>query len=180
MKLGQRICILGRSSSGKSTLAHKIGEIKSIPVHHLDTYHHQDGSWTARPKEEFIKLHDAAILDEQWVMEGNYSRSMPQRFERADTIIKIEMGKCGCLWRYLKRSLLFELKVGTRYGVSKNISSDFSWHMVKWILIPHKIDATYPEKQEIQKAALDKHKDKIIILKSFKEMNALLDSLRET
>ena len=38
--LGQRICILGPSSSGKSTLAAAIGDACGLEVVHLDLLHH--------------------------------------------------------------------------------------------------------------------------------------------
>jgi adenylate kinase family enzyme len=46
--LGPRICIVGPSNSGKSTLATAIGRARGLPVVHLDQlYHRADTDWEA-------------------------------------------------------------------------------------------------------------------------------------
>lgn len=48
--LGQRICILGPSNSGKSTLASAIGRKCGLTVIHLDQLYHRPGTdWEPRP-----------------------------------------------------------------------------------------------------------------------------------
>ncbi|MCL9666836.1 hypothetical protein L2C91_00265 [Rosenbergiella epipactidis] len=70
--LGQRICIVGPSKSGKSTLAKAIGLKKSLPIIHLDQLHRQPNSqWVPRAPEEFLQLYDMAIARSSWVIEGN-------------------------------------------------------------------------------------------------------------
>jgi hypothetical protein len=87
-ELGERICVLGPSNSGKSTLAVAIARKTGLPAVHLDRLHHVPGTdWKVRPAEEFVALHEAAIAGELWVMDGNYSRLFARRFERATGII---------------------------------------------------------------------------------------------
>ena len=70
-EFGQRICILGPSNSGKSTLAAAVARKLGLPVVHLDQLHHlPDTDWQPRPRSEFVALHDAAIAGERWVMDG--------------------------------------------------------------------------------------------------------------
>jgi len=83
-ELGNRICILGPSNSGKSTLADAIARKRNLEVVHLDLlFHLPNTDWEQRPKGEFMALHDTAIAGERWVMDGNYAIGMPQRFQRA-------------------------------------------------------------------------------------------------
>lgn len=85
--LGPRICIMGPSNSGKSSLAAAISRACGLPPIHLDQLQYQPHTdWQPRPNEEFIALHDAAILGERWVIDGNYSRCLPQRLGRATGI----------------------------------------------------------------------------------------------
>jgi adenylate kinase family enzyme len=87
-ELGERICILGPSNSGKSTLADAIGRKRGLKVVHLDQLHHLPNTdWKMRPAREFLALHDEAIAGDQWVIDGNYSKCFPQRFQRATGII---------------------------------------------------------------------------------------------
>ena len=50
LDLGRRIAIIGWSSTGKSTLAHRLGLKLDLPVTHLDTIFNQPNTnWQARP-----------------------------------------------------------------------------------------------------------------------------------
>ena len=104
--LGTRICILGPSNSGKSTLAATIARARNLNTVHLDQlYHRPNTDWEMRPKEEFIALHDEAITGEFWVMDGNYSICMPQRFARATGLILLDVSTSTSLLRYFHRTV---------------------------------------------------------------------------
>lgn len=133
-ELGQRICILGPSNSGKSTLAVAIGRACSLTPIHLDQLHHQPlTDWEPRPADEFAALHDEAIQGDHWVMEGNYSKLMPRRFNRATGIILLDTSTAISLFRYLRRSW-FERQ---RHG-----ALDGGQDSVKWAMIHHIAVAT--------------------------------------
>lgn len=171
-KLGQRICIIGPSASGKSTLAVKLGQHLHFPVTHLDRLHHEPtGNWIARPKEDFLKDHDKAITDETWVIEGNYIRSMPQRFERADNIIVIDINRFVSLYRHTMRYLKQKHEIEKRHGQPDNIDDHYNLSMVWWIIQPKMLDKMRREKMKIQDALLEQYADKIIHITSFKQMN---------
>jgi len=131
--LGTRIVILGPSNAGKSTLAVALSEKLSIPAVHLDQLHHLPNTdWQPRPEAEFAALHDAAILEESWVMEGNYSRLMPQRLARATGAILITSNHWLRFSRYLKRTLINR---SDRAGHLQGAQDSVKWEMVHWILV---------------------------------------------
>ncbi len=108
--LGPRIMICGPSNSGKSTLNVAIGRKLGLPVIHLDLLYHQPNTnWVPRPKEEFAALHDAAIVDERWVMDGNYFGTVTQRLARATGIIMLGSEPWRAAARNVRRTL-FETK----------------------------------------------------------------------
>lgn len=128
--LGPRICILGPSNSGKSTLAMAIGAALRLDVIHLDQlYHHPRSDWQPRPKDEFFALHDAAIQSDRWVIDGNYSRGFPQRLARASGLILLDVPTSTSLLRYFRRTL-FE-----RHGRAGGLEG--SKDSVKWNMIHH-------------------------------------------
>lgn len=52
---GDRICILGPSNSGKSTLADAIARKRGLTPIHLDLlFHLPNTDWLQRPRDEFI------------------------------------------------------------------------------------------------------------------------------
>ncbi|AWJ89990.1 AAA family ATPase [Azospirillum baldaniorum] len=130
--LGHRICILGPSNSGKSTLAEAIARQRGFPVVHLDRlYHAPNTDWQPRPTEEFVALHDAAIAGERWVMEGNYSRCIPQRFQRATGLIYLDVPMPLSLLRYFRRTL-FERE---RRGALEGRRDSIKWEMIRHIAV---------------------------------------------
>ena len=129
--LGVRICILGPSNSGKSTLATSIGRARALPVVHLDQYRHLPNTqWEIRPDDDFAALHDATIDSERWVIEGNYSTLLPRRLERATGFILLDATPATSLTRYLRRTWSHRSRIGGLDGAEERVT----WEMVRYIL----------------------------------------------
>jgi adenylate kinase family enzyme len=129
---GRRIMICGPSNSGKSTLGAAIARKLDIPTVHLDQFSHfPNTNWVPRPKEEFAALHDAAIVGEEWVMDGNYSWLFPQRFARATGIILLGDNRFANLWRYFRRTMSRRPRAGALQGNRDSIK----WMMIHWIVV---------------------------------------------
>lgn len=130
--LGERIMICGPSNSGKSTLAVALATKIGAEPFHVDLFRHlPDTNWVQRPDTEFQALHDAAILRDRWVMDGNYSNLMPQRFARATGVILLGDSRWANFRRYLWRTL-FQRR--SRPGSLAGDKDSIKWEMVHWIL----------------------------------------------
>ena len=130
-QLGCRICILGPSNSGKSTLAVAIGDKLAVEVVHLDRLRHRPQTdWQPRPQAEFIALHDCAIAGEAWVMEGNYSVCLPQRLARATGVIVLDVSAGLSLLRYLRRCWWRADRAGGLDGGRDSVKWDMIRHIV--------------------------------------------------
>ncbi|TPL91179.1 AAA family ATPase [Mesorhizobium sp. B2-3-12] len=128
--LGDRICILGPSNSGKSTLADAIARKRGLTPIHLDLlFHLPNTDWVQRPRDEFIALHDAAIAGERWVMDGNYSVCMPQRFQRATGLILLDISTSASLLRYFRRTLFERERRGGLEGGRDSVKWDMIHHI---------------------------------------------------
>jgi adenylate kinase family enzyme len=128
--LGQRIVILGPSGAGKSTLCAALAlKLGARPVH-LDTYFHQPGTkWQPRPAVEFIRLHASAIAGDRWVSDGNYSRLLSTRLDRATGVLWVDVSRWAGMLGYLRRSLF-----GGRYGRLAGAPDGLNWKMTRYIL----------------------------------------------
>jgi adenylate kinase family enzyme len=130
-ELGSRICIMGPSNSGKSTLAEAIARARGLEVVHLDQLHHLPHTdWVPRPADAFAALHDAAILDVCWVIEGNYSRLVPQRLERASGLILLDVPTATSLYRYIRRCWFERDRRGALEGARDSVKWDMIRHIV--------------------------------------------------
>ncbi|KQQ03459.1 MULTISPECIES: AAA family ATPase [unclassified Rathayibacter] len=160
--LGERVCIIGPSNSGKSTLAVAIGRARGIPIVHLDQYWHLPGThWVERGADEFALLHAAAVAGDRWVIEGNYSRWLPERLDRATGLIALESTTTATVFRYLRRTWSRQERIGGLEGTRDRVSLA----MLRFLLGPSRRsrdryrrlhdEATVPSVLLSDRAALD-------------------------
>jgi adenylate kinase family enzyme len=131
-ELGDRICIMGPSNSGKSTLANAIAQKIGADEIHLDLLFHLPGTdWEPRAFANFQRLHDAAIESPRWVMDGNYTQLLPQRLARATGFILLDIPMPLSLCRYIRRSLFRSGRIGGLEGGKDSVK----WSTLKHIAI---------------------------------------------
>ncbi|MGM3161465.1 ATPase AAA [Dickeya undicola] len=128
--LGDRICIMGPSNSGKSTLAHAISRKRHLEVIHLDQlFHIPNSNWQERPLNEFLLLHEQAINKESWVIDGNYKRCLPQRLARATGLILLDVSTLSSLLRYVNRTLFQYKRYGGLEGGQDRLNRKMLYHI---------------------------------------------------
>lgn len=92
----KKIMIIGSPGSGKSTFARKLRDKSGLPLFYLDMIKHKPDR-TEILREEFnIKLAEIIKMPE-WIIDGNYQRTLEVRMEKADTIILFELPTEVCL-----------------------------------------------------------------------------------
>lgn len=99
----RRIMILGGPGSGKSTLAVELGRVLSLPVHHLDAHYWLPG-WKERAPDDFDGIVSSLASSDSWILDGNYRRSWPQRLERADAVVFLDISTKIRMMRILNRT----------------------------------------------------------------------------
>jgi adenylate kinase family enzyme len=129
-ELGDRICIMGPSNSGKSTLADAIARKNRMQAIHLDVLYHLPGTdWEPRPFADFQKLHDAVIMGPRWVIDGNYSQLLAQRLARATGFIFLDISTPLSLFRYMRRCMLCSGRIGGLEGGKDTVKWDMLRHI---------------------------------------------------
>ena len=108
----ERVMIIGCGGAGKSTLARKLGEITGLPVVHLDQIWWAPGNWQHLEREEFDRLLLAETEKPQWILDGNFNRTLELRLKKCDTVIYLDFNRITCLLSWLKR-------VVTNWGTSR-------------------------------------------------------------
>lgn len=97
-----RVCIVGGCGSGKSTLSNILSKKFNLPVVHLDGITFEPG-WIEIDKVKRDSIIIKKILEDKWIMEGNYSNTLKSRFDRADLIIWLDYSTFSLLKGILKR-----------------------------------------------------------------------------
>ena len=127
----ERIMIIGCGGAGKSTLARQLGEKLDLPVVHLDKIWWAPGNWQHATREEF----DARLMREmekpQWILDGNFNRTLEYRLEKCDTVIYLDLPRIVCLTSWLGRVIK---NWGTaRPDMAEGCNEWFDPEMAKWI-----------------------------------------------
>ena len=107
----QRILIIGNSGAGKSTFAIALAEKLGLPLVHLDKLF-WNGNWEHVSRDEFDTLLQQALEQPQWIIDGNFDRTMPRRLEYCDAVFFFDIPTAMCLWGITKR-------VFTNYGKTR-------------------------------------------------------------
>jgi adenylate kinase family enzyme len=126
----QRVLILGGAGAGKSTLARRLGEATGLPVIHLDAHFWQPG-WVETPDEEWDAKAEQLSQREAWIIDGNYSRTMPARLAACDTVIFLDFPLRTCLWSVVKRRIRYHGR--TRPDLARDCPEMIDWEFLQWV-----------------------------------------------
>ena len=92
----RRVLVIGSPGSGKSTFARKLRDRTGLPLHYLDMlFHKPDRSTVSR--EEFDERLSGILETDQWIIDGNYQRTLPLRFEKCTEVYLFDLPVEQCL-----------------------------------------------------------------------------------
>lgn len=126
----RRVLIIGPGGAGKSTLASQLGQRLNIEVLHLDKLYWQPG-WVEMSKPEWRETVRELLKRDAWIMDGNYSGTLDLRLQACDTVIFMEMNRAVCLWRVLKRSIMYRSK--RRPDMAEGCPEQLTLEFMLWI-----------------------------------------------
>ena len=123
----KRIMVIGCSGSGKSTFALELGRITGIEVTHLDRLNWRAG-WKEVSRNEFDRQLDEVLKKDSWIIDGNYSRTMEKRLEKAQVVFRFRLSTAACLYGYFSRLIKGKLgkkRIDMEEGCSERFDLDF-------------------------------------------------------
>ena len=160
-----KISIVGGSGSGKSTLCNILSKELNLPAIHLDAINY-NANWVEVDKNKRDQIITQKSLEEKWIIDGNYNKTLKDRFYKADLIIWLDystyMQLKGIFKRYLKTKNNERPEIP---GCKERLTFKF----VKYV-------ATYNKKKRhiIEDALKDIPKEKVRIFKKQKDLNTWL------
>ena len=92
----KKVVVVGCPGSGKSTFARKLQEKTGLPLYYLDMIWHKPDKTTLTKEEFDEKLHELIARDE-WIIDGNYSRTLEPRLQACDTAFVLDLPLEVCL-----------------------------------------------------------------------------------
>ncbi len=166
-----KISIIGYSGAGKSTFATKLKEHYQIPVLYLDTVHFS-ANWIERSDEDMEKDMRIFIEKESWILEGNYRRIVPERFEIADQIFIFIPNRLSCLLGVIDRRIKYRKK--DRVSRAKGCKEKLDFSFLMWVILTGRTK----RRREFFKRIQKEQADKVITFKSKRQARAYLRDLK--
>jgi adenylate kinase family enzyme len=101
---GCRIVVVGTTGSGKTTTAAEIARRLGLPHIEIDALN-WGPNWTPSPAEALCQRIGERTCGEAWVIDGNYSTAREIVWNRADTIVWLDLHFLIVMGRLLYRTL---------------------------------------------------------------------------
>lgn len=91
-----KIIVIGSPGAGKSVFSTKLSNIVKLPLYHLDMlYHNSDGTHIS--KEELERKLKEIFKENNWIIDGNYQRTLEMRLEECDTVFLLDFPTDICI-----------------------------------------------------------------------------------
>ena len=126
----KKFLVIGSGGAGKSTFSKRLSEVFGIEVIHLDQLYWKP-NWVKTPKDEWEKIVEGLLKDDSWIMDGNFGGTREMRMRASDTIIFLDIPRRICLYRILKRSIIYGGK--TRPDMAEGCNERCDLEFVLWV-----------------------------------------------
>lgn len=162
----KRVMVIGPSGAGKSVFSRKLRDKTGLPVYHLDNIWWKEDK-THITKEEFDEKLAELVAKDEWIIDGDYSRTYELRVKAADTVFFLDYPLEVCLAGA-------EGRIGIKREDIPWVEEKFDPDFKEWIIDWRK------NKMPLITALFEKYKDEksIIIFKSRSEADDFLDNLK--
>lgn len=172
--------IVGTSGSGKSTVAKLISEKLSIPYVEMDRIFWKP-EWTTPSGEEFLSLLDSELKQDSWILDGNYTSSVPIKWKEVQVVVWIDLPFSITLYQAVKRAMIRSITKIELWPNTGNTESFIKSFLSKDSIILWTIQTYSKVKLRLEGYMEDDQYShiKFVRLKSKKEIKNFLDSLKE-
>lgn len=99
-----KINVVGTSSSGKTTVSKKLSDILSISHIEMDALF-WGPNWEPSSYEEFCAKLRSALKGSSWILDGNYTRTTPIKWESVNVVIWLDFSFMCSLFQSIKRAI---------------------------------------------------------------------------
>ncbi len=157
----RRVLVIGCPGAEKSTFSRRLSAKSGLPLYYLDMIWHKSDR-TNISQDEFDIYLEKILQTGEWILDGNYMRTMPRRLQECDTVFFFDIPVDVCLSGVRNR-------LGRPRADMPWIDTEIDPEFKKWIL-------DFPTEQApLIRKLLDSFKGDIFRFKSRDEADAYID-----
>lgn len=159
-----KIHIIGGSGTVKTYLANLLSAKYNVPHYDLDDLFWDNSAnqyGIKMPENKRNEMLNRILRNEDWIIEGVYYSWLADSFEKADTIIVLDIPKKIYKYRIIRRFI--KRKIGIEHGKKETLKSVKS--LLKWT------DKFQKENLPQIRTVLNNYANKTILLHSKREVN---------
>jgi adenylate kinase family enzyme len=152
--------MVGSSGSGKTTTGRRLADSLQVPFIELDSIFHQ-ADWQDLARADFRSEVAAAVSADEWVVDGNYSWVRDLVWERADTVVWIDLPRATVMRQVVTRTLRRALTRQELWnGNREPLSNFYKWDPMEnvirhaWVKYPDSVKRYSEAMEDPQYAAL--------------------------
>lgn len=101
----KKLLVLGPYGAGKTKFSSELSESLNIPVFHLDRFFWLR-DWETPSKEKWEAINKNITIQKEWIIDGNYIKTLDIRIIEADIIIYLDVNRWVAFYRVIRRTLL--------------------------------------------------------------------------
>lgn len=176
-----KVNVVGTSGSGKSTFSKKLAEAIHAPYIELDKVFWEP-NWKMPSDEVFFERLQKALPQDRWVLDGNYTRTIPIKWKEVDLVIWIDLPFYRTFYQAIKRAIQRTLSqqelwegTGNRESFRRSFLSKDS--ILLWTIISY---GRVKEKYEAMMSDPKYAHIHFLRLRSSKEIKQFLDTVRRS
>ncbi len=92
----KKVIVIGCPGSGKTTFAERLNQCTGLPLFYLDAiWHKPDRTHIAR--DEYDRRLSEILPLPEWIIDGNYSRTIEPRLQACDTVFLFDLPTEACI-----------------------------------------------------------------------------------
>ncbi|MBE5928944.1 MAG: adenylate kinase [Lachnospiraceae bacterium] len=122
----KKVIVIGCPGAGKSTFARKLRDKTGLPLYYLDMLWHKPDR-TNVTREQFDTALSNIMENDEWIIDGNYIRTLEMRIRACDTVFFLDFPVDVCLSGARER-------IGKKREDMPWIEDKFDEEFEKWIL----------------------------------------------
>lgn len=175
-----RVNVIGTSGSGKSRFSRELSSILNVPYIEMDSVFWEK-DWRMPDDPTFVARLQKAISGDSWVLDGNYSRTVPIKWRAVDYVIWLDFPFLRTLLQSIRRALS---RVVTRQELWEGTGNRESWRRLfsKESIVLWSLKSYFPNRNRI--LSLIQSRDnagiRFIRVRTQKQRNQVLRAFRET